>query len=1023
MSNGRYRLVRSGSPSRLPPVLDDDQRRVVEHGHGPLLVLAGPGTGKTTTLVEAAAARVADGVPVEHILMLTFSRRAASELRDRVTGRLGGTVREPLARTFHSYAFGLLRAASVADGLPAPRLLGGAEQDVTVRDLLAGDVASGVRWPPEVEPALSTRAFAGELRDLLLRAVERGLDGPDRRALGRQQRRPEWAAAGRFLAQYADVTSLARPGAWDQAELIRAAIDTLRTDGPLLARERALRRHIFVDEYQDTDPAQADLLELLAHGADELVIVGDPAQSLYAFRGADASALHDVPRRFAHSGGELPTLALHTSRRSGVALLEATRRVGYRLPGSADHRELRPAAGLPPGQLEVGVFRSASEEAAYIAATLRRAHLHEGVPWSRMAVLVRSTVTTLAVLRRALITAGVPVDVAMAEAPLAEQPAVAQLLTALRAVLEPKALTDDVAERLLLGPIGHGDALLLRRLRRELRTSGDVGLVEAVTDLPGAGLLPPRVCGPVQRVARVLDAGRRAVADGGGAEDVLWAIWDASGLGPVWEAASRSGGSSGAAADRDLDAVLEVFSTAAHFADRLPAAAASEFLEHLSAQQIPADPFVGRRSVGDAVQIVTAHASKGLEWDVVCVAAVQEGTWPDLRRRGSLLGTERLVDILAGRDGPQTLLPLLQEERRLFYVATTRARRRLLVTAVHGQDEQPSRFLDELDPVAERVTPPVPGGVHLSGLVAQLRVVACDSEQPPAEREAAAGQLARLADAGVRGADPDEWWGIAPLSDDGPVADPEVPVPVSPSRIEAFLRCELRTLLEQLGARDDDAVGASLGSLIHEVAAAAPDADVDELESLLDEQWHRLDFGAEWVAVNQRERARTMLAKLAAWVRDTRGELSLESAESAFDVVMGDARVRGRVDRLERDRHGRLVVVDLKTGSTPLPSGDVPSHPQLGAYQVAVEAGAFGDDKASGGARLVQLGTKRKDYADQPQRPLADQEDPDWSARQIAAVAARLRGAEFSAVLNASCRRCALRRCCPLTTEGRSVTT
>jgi superfamily I DNA/RNA helicase/RecB family exonuclease len=1010
-----YRLVRPARPNVAPPRLDDAQRRAVDHSGGPLLVLAGPGTGKTTTLVETAVARVRAGVPIGHLLMLTFGRRAAGELRDRVTARLGGTLREPVARTFHSYAFGLLRMAAVAAYLPAPRLLSGPEQDVILRELVGGDAS---RWPPSLRPALATRAFASELRDLLLRAVERGLDGPGLAALGRRRKRPDWVAAGGFLQEYLDVTALARPGAWDPAELIRAATDALLADPALLARERAQRRRILVDEYQDTDPAQAELLALIATGAEELIIVGDPDQSIYAFRGAEPGA---IPDRL----GDIPVVALGTSRRAGAALIAASRRVALRLPGRAEHRALHAAPEAAPGRVDVRLLRSSAEEASYVAGVLRAAHLDDELPWSRMAVLVRSTATTLAMLRRALIAAGVPVTVPGWDVPLAEQPAVAHLLTALRCVVRPDQLTEDVAEHLLLGPIGRADALLLRRLRRELRSFGDGALGPALLDQPGASALPERIGRPVQRVARVLAAGREARGAAASPEEVLWAIWSATGLAYAWETASLAGGPAGAAADRDLDSVIELFEAAARFTDRLPGASAERFLEHLTDQQIPGDSRAPGQTRSEAVQVLTAHASKGLEWDLVCVAHVQEGVWPDLRRRGTLLGSELLVDIMAGRDGAgvSALAPQIAEERRLFYVAITRARRRLVVTAVSGDDEQPSRFLDELDPIdGERPYATLPRGVHLPGLVAELRAVVCDPTVSGVERGAAAGELGRLAQAGVPGAHPDEWWALPPLSDDGPVADPSRPVTVSPSRIESYLRCELRALLAQLGARDDDQIGASLGTLIHEVAALAPpEASLPEIERLVDERWHTLDFGASWLAAHERERATTMLAKLVEWLRGTRGELELIDVERDFDVVIGDARLRGRVDRLERDVAGRAVVIDFKTGKNK--ADDPVGNPQLGAYQLAVEAGGFGDGTHAGGARLVQIGTSHKTVVEQIQPPLAEADDPDWIAERVGDIAGRLRGSRFSATLNSYCGACDVRSSCPLTPDGRQVTT
>ncbi len=1032
----RYRLIRPPASPRRSPELDAGQRLVVEHAGGPLLVLAGPGTGKTTTLVEAAVARVRAGVPIEQLLMLTFSRRAAAELRARVTARLGGTVREPIARTLHSYAFGILRMAAVAAGAPPPRLLSGPEQDLVLRELIAGDLERGNHtWPRELTPALHTRGFAAELRDLLLRAVERGLTGPQLAEVGRRQDRPDWVAAGSFLQQYLDVTALARPGAWDPAELIQAAVDALRADPALLSQERRRRRRIYVDEYQDTDPAQTDLLALVGEGADEIVVVGDPDQSIYAFRGADAAAVRDMPARFG-GDGDVPVVLLPTCRRSGSALLAASRRIAARLPGPARQRQISAAPGLPPGAVQVAVLRTAAEEAAYVAEALRRAHLEDGLLWSRMAVLVRSTHTTLAVLRRAMIAAGVPVAVAGPDVPLAEQPAVAHLLAALDAVLRPADLHDDTAEALLLGPIGGADPLQLRRLRHELRRLAVVGgepagdvVAAAVGDLPGAGVLAAHVRGPVLRVARVLAAGRTTVEAGGSAESVLWAVWEASQLAGRWEAASRAGGSTGAAADRDLDAVVDLFDAAARFTDRLPAASPRDFYEHLVAQQVPGDTSSPVTGGPEAVRVLTAHSSKGLEWDLVCIAGVQEGSWPDLRRRGSLLGSDLLVEVLAGRDGAgvSTLARQLAEERRLFYVAATRARRRLLVTAVSGEEEQPSRFLDELDPRDDLRPLAEPGrGMHLPGLVAELRAAVCDRGLEAAERADAAAELARLAAAGIRGAHPEDWWGLAPLSDDGPVADPAVPVPVSPSRIESFLRCELRALLEQLGARAGDEIRASLGTLIHEVSAAATDdADLSELEALLDTHWSRLDFGARWLAEHERVRARTMLAKLVAWLRDTRPDLTMIAVEQEFDVVVGDARLRGRVDRLERDRAGRAVVVDLKTGKSKPAAEELAVHPQLGAYQLAVQERGFAEVAAgvpTGGARLVQLGRAVKSYEDQQQPPLGERDDPSWIARHVAYVADTMRGGRFRAIENSYCGMCEMKTSCPLMDEGRPVT-
>ncbi len=208
------------------------------------------------------------------------------------------------------------------------------------------------------------------------------------------------------------------------------------------------------------------------------------------------------------------------------------------------------------------------------------------------------------------------------------------------------------------------------------------------------------------------------------------------------------GGQSARLAHRDLDAICALFDAAARSEEQSGHVGLREFLDTLSAQEIPADTLAERGVRGDAVRLLTAHRSKGLEWDLVVVAHVQEGAWPDLRRRNTLLGADRI-----SRDGlvpPLTTSALLAEERRLFYVAATRARRRLVVTAVASPDddgEQPSRFLGELGagaPVHQQGRPRRP--LSLAGLVADLRRTAADptpARRPPARCRPPAGRAGR----------------------------------------------------------------------------------------------------------------------------------------------------------------------------------------------------------------------------------------------------------------------------------------
>ncbi|MET8485900.1 UvrD-helicase domain-containing protein [Streptomyces tendae] len=1194
-SRGAYRLVRT-PPARVgPPRLDAAQRAVVDHRAGPLLVLAGPGTGKTTTLVESVAERIARGADPERILVLTFSRKAAVELRDRMALRIGA-ARAPRATTFHSFGYALVRAHQDSDLFVEPlRLLSGPEQDVTVRELLAGQVdlerlgLAHVRWPDELRACLTTRGFADEVRAVLARSRELGL-GPD--ALGdfaRRIGRPDWRAAAVFLAEYLDVLDL--QGVLDYAELVHRAV--------LLARRPEVAAHltaqydaVYVDEYQDTDPAQVRLLRALADGGRTLVAFGDPDQSIYAFRGADVNGILDFPTAFPRADGRsAPVEVLRTARRSGDALLAATRLLTRRMPLTrlpADkvraHRELTPARD--GGRVEVYTYPTSGTELDNIADILRRAHLEDGVPWSEMAVLVRAGSRTIPTLRRVLTAAGVPLDIDGDDLPLRHEPAVAPLLTALRAVAEaatgagerpgsgadgeaadgkapdgetadaevreaqpddprggqaddsrggqadgadradtdtdpaagaaeqamPEAapngaparepaaddgadgateadtdattdggteadpargerahradepcwLPTETALTLLTSPLAGMDAADLRRLGRALRDEqraagnplpppSDELLARALAEPERLAVHDPAYARGAQRLGALLRRARERLAGGGSAEEALWDLWDGTPWPSRLERSARRGGAAGRNADRDLDAVCALFATAARAEERSGGRGALNFLEEVDAEDIAADTLARRAVRPDAVRLMTAHRAKGLEWRLVIVAGVQEGLWPDLRRRGSLLEADRI-----GRDGlaePLTPGALLAEERRLFYVAATRARERLVVTAVKApadDGDQPSRFLTELGVEPADVTGRPRRPLAVAALVAELRATTVDPRVSAPLREAAARRLARLAaltdEDGrplVPSAHPYRWWGMwDPTESKVPLRDRDQPVTLSGSALDQLANtCALQWFLGREVKADAPATTAQgFGNVVHvladEVASGHTPADLAVLMERLDSVWNALAFDAPWKSAQEKANARVALERFLKWHVMDRAGRTLVASEHDFDVTLeaGDyqVRIRGQMDRVEADGDGRAYVVDFKTGKHAPTSSEVARHPQLAVYQLAVREGAVdeafdGVRPEPGGAELVHLrqGAPRRDGGETLPKVQAQdsQEGPEgeWVGDLLATAAGKVLDERFTPTTGQHCTHCAFRASCSARPEGRQV--
>ena len=1075
-------------------VLDDGQRRVVDRiasatGAAALLVLGAPGTGKTTTAIESVAAAIENlGLEPADVLVIAATRRAAADLRDRLSARIRRTAGQPMVRTAASAAFSVLRARASLLGEPPPTLISGPEQDLLLGELLAGHAAGDgvpLDWPATVPPdVLGLRAFRDELRDLLMRAAERGLTPADLAGLGRQAGRGEWVAAAHLYREYLDVTLLRQttPDAgarFDPAVVVDEASEALAAwEDEVPGQPRPRWRLVVVDDHQESTAATARLLRVLADDGARIALFADPDCAVQTFRGA-APALVGRAVVDGDGLGELGAdqLVLGITWRQGPELRAVTAAVTQEIGsvGAIRHRRPapRPGSGVPGVGDDVAVARvallpSAAQEAAYIAHALRTAHLERDIGWGQMAVIAR-TGGQVASLRRALASASVPVAVLGSDLPLREEPAVRPLLLALRCSLGPADLDAETAVGLLTSPFGGTDAVGLRRLRRALRAeeldggggrASDALLVEALADPARTASLPASVRRGANRLARVLAAGRQAALEpGASAQTVLWALWSTADLAEGWRRAALAGGAAGARADRDLDAVLALFRAAETFVDRLPQAPARAFLDYLQSQDLPADSLAARAASRDSVAVLTPAGAAGREWDVVVVAGVQDGTWPDLRLRDSLLGSQSLAELLAGRSpdaagsGAQARAAVLADELRSFAVATSRARSTVLVTAVSDADSLPSAFVD-LVQRPEQPSAGATGGVaatrgdedrdarlavapvalDLRGLVGALRSQLEASThapdrpgEPPSDRLApadrgAAQLLARLAREGVAGADPREWYGLADESSTTALWTPEELVPVSPSKAETVSTCALRWALEAAGGTAADGTSQTLGTLVHSIAQDLPAGTEGELIEELDRRWRELGLRDGWPAVAERRRAERMIGRLAEYLKGA-GEAVL--CEAPFSLELDRALLRGVVDRVEDVGGGAVRIVDLKTGKRAPSAAETAENPQLGAYQLAVDGGAFeglAEGTRSAGAQLVFVGDISKGPTVRAQGGLGPETDaPSWARTMIETVASTMASSEFTACLNDLCPMCPVRTSCPLHGEGRQV--
>ena len=1015
--NLELKLIRSTSLAKNLELKDltPAQLEVVNHRTSQLLVLGQAGSGKTSTLIAAIANRIAAGEDPNKILALTYGRQAASKLRDQIASAnpTAHTVAEPIARTFHSIAFMILNDPINLESSADKKyvLLSGAEQDAQIRQLLELDAANPAQsnWPQDLIPALTTKGFAKELREFIGRATERGSSPAELSKFAKKYDQKYWPAICQFWDRYQnamalrDATTTHSFNRVDPSEIVVLAVDKLESNQRLLEKYQKLFQIIYVDEFQESDRAQRKLLQLLS--GPELVIFADPDSAVGRFRGADPDNLISDLEQF-----------------------------GIKKKITLDKR-LRPAASQ-----QVALLSSASEEANFIAHQFRSAHLTSNMPWSQMAVIVRSPGPQITALQRAFAMNSIPVEIDAQAASLGDNPAIKPIITVAQIALGQLKITSsnwDEIELLLKSEFAGADAISIRQMRIALSKAQKHNPPKSSTDLILDHLtcltpdLPWEELTSLKRINDLIKEAKKALSKSSDISDLLWSIWsngknyEGELISRVWQQTALAGGNRGMIADQNLDAVITLFEVARRFSERLPEAKPSLFIDQLLGEKILADTITTTAQRGEVVQVMTVHSAKGLEWELVALAGMQEGSWPNLKQRGSLLGSERLVEIF--RHGISNIdqldaisaAGLMQDEKRLLNVALTRASKQLFVTAITQEDTQPSSYFEKLAP-QEIQLQQSQRSITQPALVAALRRIATVSDKE--DSQFAARALKTLASNGVKVADPKHWVGVKPVSTDLPVISPQEQLRISPSSLESFTECGLKWMLEQSGGRDADSTAQVLGSAIHVIAAQLkdqPTLTLDELEGKLKGAWSLIDMNQGWIKDYEYRRAASMLKKFYGWHVENKNQLI--GVEEKFEFKLGSAIVSGSIDRVELTNEGKYYIVDLKTGATPISYEDAQQNKQLQSYQLAVVNDGFKnklEHQEVSGAELIFVGDlKGKEAKGRPQ----DKVNEKVVSQEISEIAVKMSDKNFVAVINDRCRSCAVKTSCPIQPAGKSV--
>jgi DNA helicase-2/ATP-dependent DNA helicase PcrA len=970
--------------------LNAEQRRAVTHPGGPLLVVAGAGTGKTRVLTRRFAWLVENGTRPDEVLALTFSTPAAAEMRERLETLIRAPYEELHVFTFHSFCARLLSDEALEAGVdpffspvtPADRLalLLDHLDELTLRQHeIRGNpaplLASFVRRIDRLKDEMVT---AGDYCSYAERLVAQAADDSERGAAARELE---------FAQLYADHDRLlSERGALDFGDLILRAFQLLHEKPHVRERTARRFRHVLVDEYQDTNFAQGMLLRLLVEEQRNVTVVGDDDQAIYRFRGASAKNLRDFEREFP----EATLVRLERNYRSGRRLLDAASAVIEPAPGRIGKR-LKGSAG---GQVRFWRCSSERAQAQAVAAEAERLVGEEGVPPTELCVLVRSVKNEGQPVAAALEERALPFRLT-GSAAYFQRAEVRDVLAWLRALADPGD-SGAVVRALTRPPIElrSVDVARLTQLARRRR----LDVPSAMTVALEGPQLSPEGRDRVQAFLKLYRSAASAFEDRRPDAFVLRLI-ERIGLRRQQLFATQ------ADTVERLRNIAKLSELATAFMAREPQATVRDFTRYLSAvaESGLREDEAAPPPTASAIRVMTMHAAKGLEFDHVFLLGLSSSRMPGPWRRGSDdIPDELLKESLlepAGRASHEA------EMRRLLHVAMTRARKGLVLAFAEGgagaAASRSSAFYEEAraavaaseETVEEELFGPAEGlhstfrimrdelldtVARVGGRLGEMRLdtyldvaqagarylelvkVAALIERAKAG-QAVADALPEVNDILLQQATPeqreilrasalDDWLldtargpdrrPLKPEEAGEPSLDPFIPrrgdgLMLSASDIDTYRICPLRYKFARVFRIPQEAtIHQRFGIVLHQVLErfhSMGGGSREQLLELFEASWRRAGFGDS--DDEQQFRARAIEALERYWQLDRESDAEPVWFERSFAFRLGPHLLRGRVDRVDRRSDGSYELIDYKTGKAKT-EADLREDVQLSLYQM-----------------------------------------------------------------------------------------